>query len=77
MRNLTLNIKNASDYQLLLQLAKRLGLDISVTAEKKEKVQTKQMRNLYKLLDSVKKNELFKEIKDPVKWQKELRDEWR
>ena len=77
MRNLTLNIKNASDYQLLLQLAKRLGLDISATAEKKEKVQTKQMRNLYKLLSSVKKNELFKEIKDPVKWQKELRDEWR
>ena len=46
-------------------------------SKKKEKPQTRQMRNLYKLLDSVKKNELFEEIEDPVEWQKNLRNEWK
>ena len=37
---------------------------------------TTQFQNLKKLLDSVKKGEMFKEIKDPVQWQKDLRNEW-
>lgn len=77
MKIITLKIKNKYDYNLLLLLVKRLGLDISYISEENEKTQIKQMRNIYKLLDSVKKNELFKEIKDPVQWQKELRNEWK
>ncbi|PIP54761.1 MAG: hypothetical protein COX07_03530 [Bacteroidetes bacterium CG23_combo_of_CG06-09_8_20_14_all_32_9] len=38
--------------------------------------QTTQFQNLKKLLNSVKKGEMFKEIKDPVQWQKSLRNEW-
>ena len=29
-----------------------------------------------KILDSAKGKELFKDIKDPVEWQKEIRKEW-
>ena len=76
MKTLTLNIKNTTDYQLLLQLAKRLGIELSVKAEQKAKPSVSQYQKLKKNLDSIKKNELFKGIKDPVQWQKQLRNEW-
>ncbi|OFX50015.1 MAG: hypothetical protein A2046_01885 [Bacteroidetes bacterium GWA2_30_7] len=75
MRTVTLNIKNNSDYQFVLQLVKRLDIDITDIPEENEE-ETKTMGVLYKLIDSVKKNELFKEIKNPVQWQKKMRNEW-
>ena len=77
MKTLTINIKNDSDYRLLVLLASRLGINATMVEDKKEKVYVKQMQGLYKLLDNVKVNELFKEIEDPVQWQKDLRDEWK
>ena len=52
-------------------------MQLAVTAEPEEGDSVSQYQKLNKLLGTVKKNELFKEIKDPVQWQKELRDEWR
>lgn len=76
MKTLTLNVTNGNDYLLLLQLAKRLGFDIP-EPEENTGTSKSQYHRLKKLLDSVKDKELFKEIKNPVQWQKKLRNEWR
>ncbi|OFX26036.1 MAG: hypothetical protein A2033_19545 [Bacteroidetes bacterium GWA2_31_9] len=78
MRTVILNIKNNGDYPLLLQFVKQMGIDITIVPEEDDKTEKKKtMATLYKLLDSVKKNELFAEIKNPVQWQKKLRNEWK
>ena len=73
MKTLTLNIPDSSDYDLLIKLLNRMGIQTSRHADAKNK---KTMKRLYSLMDSVTKNKLFKEIKDPVAWQKKLRNEW-
>jgi hypothetical protein len=60
---------------------KRLLHDISfVKSVVEEQIQTDESNVTYnrikKILDSAKGKELFKDIKDPVKWQKEIRKEW-
>ena len=60
---------------------KRLLHDISfVKSVVEEQIQTDESNITYnrikKILDSAKGKELFKDIKDPVEWQKEIRKEW-
>lgn len=60
---------------------KRLLHDISfVKSVVEEQIQTDGANVTYnrikKILDSAKGKELFKDIKDPVEWQKEIRKEW-
>lgn len=73
MKTVTFSIKDKGDYKLLVQFAKRLGIDI--VSSKKSDTSSKKAK-MKKLLDSVEKGELFKEVKDPVQWQKDIRDEW-
>lgn len=73
MKTLTLTVKNKKDYQLLIDFAKRLGIDVKVNPQSTGQ---SSMEQLYKLMDSVKGQELFTEIKDPLQWQKKMRDEW-
>jgi uncharacterized protein YjgD (DUF1641 family) len=73
MKTLTLNIPDSSDYDLLIKLLNRMGIRTNREAVTKNK---KTMKQLYSLMDSVKKNELFKEISDPTEWQNKLRNEW-
>jgi len=60
---------------------KRLLHDISfVKSVVEEQIPTDESNITYnrikKILDSAKGKELFKDIKDPVEWQKEIRKEW-
>ena len=60
---------------------KRLLHDISfVKSVVEEQIQTDESNITYnrikKILDSAKGKELFKDNKDPVEWQKEIRKEW-
>lgn len=77
MNTIILNIKNVADYHLLLQLAKRLGIELTEKPQQRIKNSFSQYQKLKTLLGSIKKNKLFKKIKDPVQWQKQLRDEWK
>ncbi|TVR78459.1 MAG: hypothetical protein EA412_08460 [Chitinophagaceae bacterium] len=74
MKSISINIENPKDYQLIIQLLKRLG--IKIQSIDKEKEQHKSMQALYDLLDSVKENELFNDIEDPSQWQRDIRNEW-
>lgn len=60
---------------------KRLLHDISIVKSVEEEQVNADVSNITynkikKILDSAKGKELFKDIKDPVEWQKEIRKEW-
>jgi hypothetical protein len=60
---------------------KRLLHDISfVKSVEEEQINADESNAAYnrikKILDSAKGKELFKDIKDPLEWQKEIRKEW-
>jgi len=44
--------------------------------EEENSVVEDQYTNLEKIFNSVESNDLFSGVKEPVKWQKKIRDEW-
>ena len=72
MQTITLKVKNDNDISLLIRLAERLGISIITKPEPSEK--SVDNSDLFLMLNNFrKKNELFSNITDPVKWQKEIR----
>lgn len=70
MRTITLNIKNTNDYQLLLQLVKRLGIKL---LEKGEDVPEESGVKMAKALEKLLSMGGFKSIPDPAAWQRRTR----
>jgi type II secretory ATPase GspE/PulE/Tfp pilus assembly ATPase PilB-like protein len=72
MQTITLKVKNDNDISLLMHLAERLG--ISIITNPKRSGKSLDNSDLFSILNNFrKKNELFSDIIDPVKWQKEIR----
>ncbi len=69
MNTLTLNVNNGSDYQLLLQLAKRLGINLPETKED-EVTAGKPELEMSKVLSALAARGGIKSIPDPVQWQR-------
>lgn len=70
MKTVTLNTNNDGDYQLMLQLAKRLGMDLNVKdTEPTEHSGVKMAKALEKLADLGG----IKSISNPVEWQRIVR----
>lgn len=75
MKTITFKLENTVDIQLVINLIKRLGgivdyNDITEDAEEEEVDNT----GLFGVLDKIaEKGELYKSIKDPVEWQREIR----
>ena len=79
MTTLRVTVDNSSHAHYLSEVLSTMRFVKKVEEESptaKISKQPTQYQNLKKLLDSVKKGELFIEIKDPVQWQKDLRNEW-
>ncbi|MCD4818952.1 MAG: hypothetical protein K8S23_09695 [Candidatus Cloacimonetes bacterium] len=75
MHTITLKIQN-SMYKHIIYLLKNLNTnEVEIISEKMQPSQNEILRiKLKQLLE--KKIEPFKLIKDPMKWQKEQRDDW-
>ena len=77
MNTLKISVKSNKDAVLLTKILKSLNFVINVEPVLENKINKK---NQYELLnDLIEKNansKLFKEIIDPVLWQKNLRNEW-
>jgi len=75
MKTITFKLEKTVDIQLVINLIKRLGgivdyNDITEDAEEEEVDNT----GLFSVLDKIaEKGELYKSIKDPVEWQREIR----
>jgi len=62
-------------YHNIMFLLKNLKIDgLKIEDNPKQNSNTKES---VKQLFDLKKENLFQDIKDPLEWQKELRDEWR
>ncbi len=68
---ITISGKDKNRLEQVEDLAKRLGLKISKTQKLKEKKKEKAIEALKEL----RKMEAFKDIKDPVAWQREQRQD--
>jgi len=53
-----------------MSFVKEIDTDLPVEESKN------QFDNLKKILNAVDPSSMFSEIKDPVEWQKQIRDEW-
>lgn len=77
MKTITFKLEKTVDIQLVINLIKRLGgivdyNDITEDTEEEEVDNT----GLFGVLDKIaEKGELYKSIKDPVEWQREIRKE--
>jgi len=75
MKTITFKLEKTVDIQLVINLIKRLGgivdyNDITEDTEEEEVDNTE----LFGVLDKIaEKGELYKSIKDPVEWQREIR----
>ena len=69
----TINIEvNDTIYEHIMFFLKNLPKDM-IRFNKKEKISTKdEVKKLFEKSDI----EVFKEVKDPLVWQKSIRDEW-
>ena len=70
MRTVTLNIPNDSDYAMLINLFKRLGIVLETTEKRDLKNNGKKM---VASLDKLAEIGGLSSISDPTKWQKEIR----
>ena len=81
IRNMTtikISVKNKRDANLLYRMLKKISFidtvekaDVLIHEEKPG-----QFEKMNAILDAMSGNELFKEITNPVTWQKKLRNEW-
>lgn len=75
MKTLKITVENDQFARLLIQLLKEFKF-VKKAEYTDEKVKTTTYNSVKKILDKKASKKLFKEITDPVEWQKKLRDEW-
>jgi Xaa-Pro aminopeptidase len=63
--------KNA---RLLSKILKNMKFVKKTEEENREA--SNQYANLKRVISNIEPNSIFRDIHDPVKWQKEIRDEW-
>ncbi len=77
MQRVTLDIQD-NMYEHIMYLLQHLekGKVKIVSKEKIDSKKKKSLKNDLKKLINQNKMEVFKDLKDPVQWQREQRDEW-
>ena len=75
-QKITLQSTKYKDIALLIELAKRLGIDVTISNPDKPSSSLKQTEKLLSYLQHISNNnELSELIKSPDKWQREIRKE--
>ncbi len=74
MKTITFKLEKTVDIQLVINLIKRLGGTINVNDITEDTEEEVDNTELFGVLDKIaEKGELYKSIKDPVEWQREIR----
>lgn len=77
MHTIRVSLRNKADAQLLMSLLRTMNIVENVQGEPELLVHNdNQYTKLLKVLDNLASPSLFSKISDPVKWQKEIRNEW-
>lgn len=73
-QKITLQSQKYKDIELLIELAKRLGINVTISIQDKKDSSLKQTEKLLLYLQQIADNDkLSGLIKSPEKWQKEIR----
>ena len=78
MNTIKISVKTNRDANLLLRLLKSLNFvtEVEQIQEPETNIEQNQFQKINSIIHRYAKPELFKDIKDPARWQKSLRDEW-
>ena len=78
MNTIKISVRSGKDANLLIRLLKSLNFVSSVELidEKKAKRSVNHYAQLQNALDKITREEPFRDIEDPVQWQKEQRHAW-
>jgi predicted AAA+ superfamily ATPase len=74
MTTLKVTVDNKKNARLLTRFLRNMNFVKKV--EEENSVVKDQYTNLEKIFNSIESNDLFSGVKEPVKWQKKIRDEW-
>lgn len=81
MTTITVQVDNEQNAALLEKMLKALSFVEDVDIKNHEPNMVKEPRGSYhklkQAIDKTEGNLMFKDIKDPSKWQSDLRDEWK
>lgn len=76
---ITISGKDKNRLKLIEKLAEELGLSIKKSTvnktEKDESIQKERSEKLYQLMEEMASSGAFQSIKDPVAWQREIRED--
>lgn len=75
MTTLKITVDNKKNARLLSKVLKNMNFVKKI--EEENKVYDNQYKTLSKLFNNIEPGKVFTEINDPVKWQQEIRDEWK
>jgi predicted AAA+ superfamily ATPase len=73
MTTLKVTVDNKKNARLLTRFLRNMNFVKKI--EEENSVVKDQYTNLGKIFNSIESNDLFSGVKDPVKWQKKIRDE--
>lgn len=76
MTTLKITVDNKRNATLLKQLLQSMAFIKSIETDLPKPKRSNQFEQLQNILNTIEADCLFKNIDDPVKWQKELRNEW-
>jgi len=74
MTTLRITIDNKKNARLLSKVLKNMKFVKKIEEENRET--SNQYANLNRIFSNIEPNSTFHDIHDPVKWQKDIRDEW-
>jgi hypothetical protein len=74
MTTLKITVDNKKNARLLTRVLKNMSFIKNI--EEEINVVPNQYAILKNMFNTIESNNIFQEITDPVKWQREIRDEW-
>lgn len=78
MNTITISVKDQVNAQILIEVLKSMKFVQSVEIQYSDENKPKQQYDaIYELLEKKASGDNFKNINDPVIWQRKLRNEWR
>jgi hypothetical protein len=74
MTTLKITVDNKKNARLLTKILQNMKFVKRIEEENINVIN--QYNKLKQILSNIESNSIFRDIHDPVKWQKEIRDEW-
>lgn len=76
MTTLKITVDNRSNAQLLSKLLKSMAFVKKVEEDLPDSKEVNQFVLLKNIFNSIESDSMFRNINDPIEWQKNIRDEW-